>query len=224
MLIGGFVSALILILSVTGFHLMWPTIAVEGSDAFDAIQRAFGYVLQRPWNMAFYSFVLLVYGGLSFVFVRLLATTSLKLSHMFTGAGMNLASSAATETVGKLDALWRMPAWQDLPLLPATGDLNFWGAFTNAPLSGAETFTFFFIALFVFLAVGMVGGFVVSFYFCGSTEMYFLLRRDVDAIDYDEIYYEELEDEFEEELDESDETAEPEESPDTDEAGASEEK
>ena len=198
-LLGGVVLAFTLLAVVLGFHLMWPTIAVEGSDAFDAVQRAAGYVFGRPWHTAFYSFVLLLYGAVSFVMVRIIAMLVLKLSHVFTGAGMNLASSAETSTVGKLDAIWHMPAWQDLPLLPAVGDVNFWGSFGNAPLSGAESFTMFFMALWVFLTVGLVGAFVVSFYFCGSTEMYFLLRRDVDAVDYDEIYYEELEDEFDEE-------------------------
>jgi hypothetical protein len=198
-LLGGVVLAFTLLAVVLGFHLMWPTIAVEGSDAFDAVQRAAGYVFGRPWHTAFYSFVLLLYGGVSFVMVRIIAMLMLKLSHVFTGAGMNLASSARTSTIGKLDAIWHMPAWQDLPLLPAVGDVNFWGSFGNAPLSGAESFTMFFMALWVFVLVGLVGAFVVSFYFCGSTEMYFLLRRDVDAVDYDEIYYEELEDELGEE-------------------------
>jgi len=51
------------------------------------------------------------------------------------------------------------------------------------------------MALWVYLVVGLVAAFVVSFFFCGSTQMYFLLRRDVDATDYEEIYYEEPEEE-----------------------------
>ncbi|MBU0618504.1 MAG: hypothetical protein KKI02_12370 [Planctomycetes bacterium] len=226
-LLGGVVLAFTLLAVVLGFHLMWPTIAVEGSDAFDAVQRAAGYVFGRPWHTAFYSFVLLLYGGVSFVMVRIIAMLVLKLSHVFTGAGMNLASSAQTSTIGKLDAIWHMPAWQDLPLLPAVGDVNFWGSFGNAPLSGAESFTMFFMALWVFLMVGMVGAFVVSFYFCGSTEMYLLLRRVVDAVDYDEIYYEELEDEFDEEgqpeAGEPEPAEEPAESAEREEAGEPEE-
>jgi hypothetical protein len=77
-----------------------------------------------------------------------------------------------------------------------SADVNFWGDFGTAPLSGSESFALFFIALWVFVFVGLVGAFVVSFYFCGSTEMYFLLRREVDAVDYDEIYYEETEEEL----------------------------
>jgi hypothetical protein len=220
-LLGGVVLTFALLAVVLGFHLMWPTIAVEGSDAFDAVQRAAGYVFGRPWHTAFYSFVLLLYGGISFVMVRIIALLVLKLSHVFTGAGMNLAGSAETSTIGKLDAIWHMPAWQDLPLLPAVGDVSFWGSFRNAPLSGTESFTMFFVALWVFVLVGMVGAFVVSFYYCGSTEMYFLLRREVDAVDYDEIYYEELEDELEEEA--QPEAAEPEEAEEPAEASEAEE-
>jgi hypothetical protein len=121
----------------------------------------------------------------------------LKLTHAATGLGMNAVSSANTSTVGKLDAIWQMPAWQDLPLLPALGNVSFWGDFGAAPLSGSESFALFFFGLWVLIVVGLVGAFVVSFYFCGSTEMYFLLRRGYDAVDYDEIYYEEAEEEFE---------------------------
>jgi hypothetical protein len=195
-LLGGVALAFTFLAVVVGFHLMWPTIAVEGSDAFDAVQRAAGYVFQRPWHVAFYSFVLLLYGGVSFVIVRIIGMLLFKLAHVATGAGMNLVSSAQTSTIGKLDAIWQMPAWQDLPLLPALGDVNFWGDFRTVPLSGSESFAAFFIAFWVFLAVGLVGAFVVSFYFCGSTEMYFLLRREVDAVDYDEIYYEEPQEEL----------------------------
>lgn len=199
-LIGGLFLGLILIFMTTGFHLMWPTVAVEGSDAFDGIQRAFGYVMQRPWHTAFYSIVLLIYGAFTFVFVRLLALLTFKLSHTFIGGGMNLAENATVSAAGKLDALWRMPAWQDLPLLPSTGDTAFWGAFANAPLTGYEAVTMFFFALWVFIVVGLVGGFVVSFYYCGGVEMYFLLRRTVDGVDFDEIYYEEPEDDLDEDF------------------------
>ncbi len=195
-LLGGVVLAFTFLAVLLGFHLMWPTIAVECSDAFDAVQRAAGYVFQRAWHVAFYSFVLLLYGGVLFFIVRIIAMLLFKLTHFATGVGMNLAGSAETSTIGKLDAIWHMPAWQDLPLLPAMGDVKFWGDFGTTPLSGSESFAAFFIALWVFILVGLVGAFVVSFYFCGSTEMYFLLRREVDAVDYDEIYYEEPEEEL----------------------------
>ena len=36
--------------TVGGFGLMYPTVAVEGSDSFDAISRSFSYVFARPWR------------------------------------------------------------------------------------------------------------------------------------------------------------------------------
>lgn len=190
-LIGGAVMAATLLAVVLGFHLMWPTIAVEASDAFDAVQRSAGYLVSRAWHVGFYSFVLLLYGAVSFVMVRLAAMLAMKLTHFASGAGMNLATSGETSTIGKLDAMWSMPAWGELPLLPSAGDAGFWGVFRIAPLTGSESIAAFLIALSVFVVVGLVGAFVVSFYFAGSTQMYLLLRRDVDAVDYDEIYYEE---------------------------------
>lgn len=198
-LLGGFALAMILIGVVLGLHLMWPTIAVEGSDAFDAITHAVGYIGQRAWRAAFYTVTLLLYGGILFVLVRLIALLTLKLAHVFTGQGMSLfgnLTSAKSDTLGKLDAMWHMPAWGDLPLLPSMSGVPFWGTFGNAGLDRTEWLGMVLIGAWVFLVVGLVGAFVVSFFFCGSTQMYFLLRRDVDAVDYEEVYYEEPEEEF----------------------------
>ncbi|MEP0845892.1 MAG: hypothetical protein HRF50_03615 [Phycisphaerae bacterium] len=192
-LLGGVALVFTLVGVVFGFPLMFPTIAVEGSDAFDAVQRSLGYVYQRAWSVGFYSMILAIYGGISFVVVRLLAMLLLKLTNSATGLGMSLFGalhSTYTQTLRPLDAMWHMPAWQDLPLLPSADGPAFWGEFAVAPLGATEAATAFLLALWVFLVVGLVGGFVVSLFHCGATEMYLLLRREVDAVDYDEIYYE----------------------------------
>ncbi len=195
-LLGGFALAILLLATVFGFHLMWPTIAVEGSDGFDALSRACSYVGSRIWHVGFYSFVLLIYGALSYVLVRLVFVLVLKLSHTFTGWGMNLVSSARLEAMGKLNAMWSMPAWTDLSLLPTVGGAPLVGTFYAGPLSGSEAIGAWLIMVWVFLLLGLLVAFVVSYFFSGSTQMYFLLRRNVDATDYEEIYYEETEDEL----------------------------
>ncbi len=198
-LLGGLGMALVLIALVAGFQLLWPTIAVEGSDAFDAITHAAGYVAQRIWHWAFYTILLLAYGGVAFVFVRLLALLLLKLTHTFTGIGMSLFgvfSSAQTDTVSKLDAIWSMPAWSEISILPTSGAVGFWGVFGAAPLGWGESLAYWLIAFWVFVVVGLVAAFVLSFYFSGGVMMYYLLRREVDATDYEEVYYEEDEGEL----------------------------
>ncbi|MEQ8837992.1 MAG: hypothetical protein RID07_14390, partial [Lacipirellulaceae bacterium] len=37
-----------------GWPLMWSTVAVERTDAFDAISRSYAYVYQRPLHLLFY--------------------------------------------------------------------------------------------------------------------------------------------------------------------------
>ncbi|QDS98916.1 hypothetical protein [Adhaeretor mobilis] len=37
-----------------GWPLMWSTVAVERSDAFDAVSRSYSYVFQRPLHLLFY--------------------------------------------------------------------------------------------------------------------------------------------------------------------------
>lgn len=198
-LLGGFAMAMVFLALVLGVHIMWPTIAVEGSDALDAMTHGISYISQRAWHAAFYAISLLLYGAVTFVFVRLVALLLLKFTHAVTNAGMSLFGawdSAATDTITKLDAMWHMPAWRELPFLPSLGGMPFWGTFYNAPLNGTEWLATFLIACWVFLlVVTLVGGYVVSFYCCGSTIMYFLLRRDVDAVDYEEVYFEEDEEE-----------------------------
>lgn len=187
--LGGFALAMIFIATVLGFFLMWPTIAVEGSDGFDALSRVGNYLGGRLWSVSFYTFLLLLYGGLSFVVVRAIAQLTLKFTHWGTGLGLNLGSNVALDGLGKLNGIWRMPAWSDLAILPSVGEVPFWGTFHNAPLNWSEWIALVLIAVSVFVVVGLVGAFVVSFFFCGSTQMYFLLRREVDATDFDEVFF-----------------------------------
>jgi hypothetical protein len=95
-----------------------------------------------------------------------------------------------SEWTSRLDALWQMPAWSELTLLPTVSGPAFWGTFGNAELSWSETVAMWLIALWVFLIVALVGAFVLSFYFTASTQMYLLLRREVDGNDFSDIFYE----------------------------------
>ena len=54
-LIAGALIAVVSIGAVAGFNLMFPAVAYDGSDCFDAISRAFSYVYAKPWRMIFYT-------------------------------------------------------------------------------------------------------------------------------------------------------------------------
>ena len=178
-LIGGFVVALVAVGLIGGANLMFPTVAVEGSDSFDAISRSFSYVFARPWRMGFYTLVGAVYGAICYLFVRFFALLLLGVVHGAVGAGVNLDGSSFIGARGKLDAIWPGPTWVDLN--PAVNWLG---------LGGSEKISAFLICIWVTLVVGVVMAFVVSFYFSVNTMIYYLLRRRVDATDIEDVYLE----------------------------------
>src|SRR4051794_25913034 len=93
-LAAGFVMALVLLGLAGGFNLMYPTIAVEGSDSFDAISRSFSYLYGRPWRLGFYTAVAVAYGAITYLFARLFIYLMLGMAHHF--AGMAVFTDAAS--------------------------------------------------------------------------------------------------------------------------------
>jgi hypothetical protein len=188
-LAGGFVMVLVIIGTGGGFILMFPTIAVEGSDSFDAISRSSSYVYGKPWRMAFYVLVAGLYGAICYLFVRLFTHVLLNATHVAAGLGMNIdGSGALPETVGKLDAIWTRTS-----LLEAG---RFYGAFNQYPLNWTEWLCSVPIMIYTYLVLGLVIAFAVSFFFSASTLIYYLLRREVDATDIEDVYLEEYEEEL----------------------------
>jgi len=178
-LLGGFVIALVTVGLIGGFNLMYPTIAVEGSDSFDAISRSFSYVFARPWRMGFYSLIAAVYGAACYLFVRFFAFLLLAGVRGSTKFSVNLDGSALINIRGKLDALWPGPAFGQL--MP---DIAWLG------LNWSEKIGAAFIWLSVALVAALVMAFVVSFFYSANTAIYFLLRRRVDATDMDDVFVE----------------------------------
>lgn len=182
-LAAGFVMTLVLLGTFGGFNLMYPTIAVEGSDSFDAISRSFSYVYARPWRMVFYTLVAIIYGALCYLFVRLFLWLMLSLTHSFVGAGyFGRAPSHA-------------PLWPTMwPGPQATGTLSYDIDFLT--LRGDQDVAAFLVAFWVYLVVSMLGAFVISFYFSANTLIYYLMRREVDATEMDDVYLEQSEEDF----------------------------
>jgi hypothetical protein len=180
-LAAGFVMTLVLLGTFGGFNLMYPTIAVEGSDSFDAISRSFSYVYARPWRMVFYTLIAIIYGAICYLFVRLFIWLMLSLTHAFVGAGyFGRAPSTAP--------LW--PTMWPGPQATLSYDIDF------LTLRPDQDVAAFFIAFWVYLCVAMLGAFLISFYFSANTIIYYLMRREVDATEMDDVYLEQSEEDF----------------------------
>jgi len=181
-LLGGFVIALAVTGAVCGGWLMWPTIAVEGSDSFDAFSRSYNYVFARPWRTAFYVAVATVYGAITYLFARFFILVALKASRWFVGLGLSgtdrtgIGDSGAT----KIDTLWPMPGWDNLK--PASMPIG---------MEGWDAAGTFLICIWITIAAALLCAFLASFFLSASTVIYYLLRREVDATDIEDIYLEE---------------------------------
>ena len=168
-----------------GCGLMYPTIAVEGSDAFDAISRSFSYVFARPWRTGLYGLIALVYGTICYLFVRLFAFIALASTHWFVKGGIFGGGSDLSANADALDKLWPAPMYTDFHP-PVSGDA----------LAGFEPLAAWLISVWVCIVIGVVAAFALSFMASSSTVIYYLLRRKVDATDLDDVYVEESEEEL----------------------------
>lgn len=179
-LVAGFVMTIALFGLAVGWPLMHAAISAEATESFDALSRAYSYVLGRPWNYFFYGVFALVYGGV----VMILATT--------VGYTLVHLSQYAVSWGGAEEKLRQLYAYA-----PTAGGWR--EAFgPRAGEAGPEGTTRIAAGLIGFwITVAQLGliGFAYSYFWSAATIVYFLLRRDVDETELEEVFIEEEEDE-----------------------------
>ena len=177
-LLAGGIMTYLVVGAFAGFALMFPSIAYDGADSFDAMNRSLGYIYGKPLRLAFYGIIATVYGIICYMFVRLFAFLMLVLTRFF----MEIAvfTDNHTHEVSKLDAIWPKPEFTNL--LGTSGLVE-----TNLTESGSG----FIISLILLLISGVVISFAVSYYFSVSTVIYSLMRKQVDNTDIHDVYLEE---------------------------------
>lgn len=174
-MLAGALIAVVLIGTVAGFNLMFPAIAYDGSDCFDAISRSFSYVYSKPWQLGFYTAIAAVYGAICYTFVRFFAFLLLCASRWFLQLGVWVDSSS--KEVNKLAAVWPKPTFIDLYNSSGLTTANW-----------SESFAAFLVYLVSLLVIGLVVSFIISFYFSANTIIYSLMRKQVDNTALDDIY------------------------------------
>ncbi len=174
-LLAGTLIAVVVIGAVAGFNLMFPAVAYDGSDCFDAISRSFSYIYARPWRMGLYTAVAAVYGAICYTFVRFFAFLLLWVTHLSLQLGVWVNSS--NKEVNKLMAIWPEPKFIKLVEPSSLAGANW-----------SESLSAFVIQLLLLAVVGLVVSFIISFYFSANTVIYSLMRNRVDNTALDDIY------------------------------------
>ena len=177
--LAGIVMALTFIGLVGGLSLMYPTIAAEGTDSFDAISRSFSYLFARPWRLAFYALVAVAYGAVCFLVAR--AFTWLVLMMARSSVGIFLTGDRR----GLLDAIW-----------PAQGPSRFSYDIPFVNLNWSESIAAVLVAFTVYLALSLLASFALSLYLSLGTIVYFLMRRQVDETELEDVYLDPADEEY----------------------------
>jgi hypothetical protein len=164
-IVAGLLITILLLGLLFGWPLMWPTIAAEGTDSFDALSRSYHYVYQRPLQVVLYAFVASLLGLVGVVLVNFFAASVIEFSLWPTRWGMGEARSAEV-----LQALAAPAAGEGL-LGAGAGLIGFWLGLVRAV---AVAFQF-------------------AFFWASAAAVYLLLRRNIDGTDLDEVFLEEAE-------------------------------
>ena len=168
-ILSGFLIVFLGIVGVIGFILMFPAISSEGSDAFDAISRAYSYVLSRPLHFLSLFITLIVCGMILAFVAGYGACLVMKTSYFTVGLGMG----------GKLNEIRVFIAGLSGGSDTITS-LN--------PMSMRIAALFF--MLYIVLIKIIVGSIIIAFTGSASTIAYLIMRKDVDGTEMDDIYVE----------------------------------
>lgn len=199
-LLGGFVATLVILGTLGGFNLMYPTVAVEGSDSFDAISRSFSYVFARPWRMLWYTLVAVIYGAICYLFVRFFVWMVLAVTWFFMSWILGHYTGERVHPIHPAD-VWPLMVPQPgttaaSSIADPTNPLPYTPAYEH--LKGSETVAAGLFVWWNYIVIGLIGAFAISFYFSANTIIYYLMRREVDATELDDVYVEESEEDLEE--------------------------
>lgn len=198
----GLLMAILLIGALVGWPLMWATVGVEGTDAFDALSRSYAYVYQRPLRLLWYVLFAAVLAAVSMFIVKLFATSAIALGNWAVSWGLddatfrNVVTRLPGEPVGARAS--EVSGAAAAPTVVAEGP-----ALTGEPaiqaevaeekpqeLTGTEWMAAKAIRFWKSLLGALAAGYQAGFLFVAAVGVYLLLRKDIDGAEMDEVYVE----------------------------------
>ena len=156
----GVLLTVVLLGLLMGWPLIWATMAVERSDAFDAVSRCYAYVYQRPLQLAFYVFVA---GGLGMLGEAVV--------YYFSSAAVHLSEWSVRWGAGDL----------------RTTELTTMAIEGNTQLSGSAATGAKVIYFWKEIWMAIAASYPMAYLWSSAVGIYLLLRRHIDSTEMDEI-------------------------------------
>jgi hypothetical protein len=170
-LVLGLLTAVMIIGSAAGGLLLFPSVAFEKTSGFDAVGRAFCYILNRPLWMAYYVFVSAVFGTFFYLVFRWIIFLILRITYAALSLGLSLGRQG-----GKLNRIWLEPEFFGFVRLAARD------------MVWSETIAGVMIYLALMLIISLLTSYIISFLFSASAVIYALMRKKVDKVELDRVF------------------------------------
>ena len=154
------------------------------ADAFDAMSRAYSYVISRPKQFILYCIINTSYGLLCLALVAFVAWLMIKLSFCTVGLGMGQKFSAVQSFISQKSTIACLGfCTAHLPEAKTTTVcLDHWSLKFLAGM----------LIIYVTLIKLAVWSFVITYWLSAKTIIYFLLRKEIDSTDVTDVYIEEI--------------------------------
>jgi hypothetical protein len=206
-LLVGLIMAVVLV-GLVGWPLMNATISAEGSDSFDALSRSYSYVYQAPWHYLWYWLVATGYGMVLVFFVGFMASLIVFLGKWGVGNTPGIGSTDpkydrepsylfiyAPTSFGWRNLLihnspFAQPRIETAPNGMPTIEYQLDPAYL-AEITWYNKFGAVLVSVWIYVFFLLVVGFGYSYFWTAATIIYFLMRRQVDDTDLDEVHLEE---------------------------------
>jgi hypothetical protein len=190
----GLMMAVLLIGALVGWPLMWATVSVEGTDAFDALSRSYAYVYHRPWRLLWYAIFALFLAVVSMFVVKVFASSSIALANWSVDWGLD---DVTMHKVVSPDAPLAAPE-PKLNLAPGANapvDITIPGddAPAEPELPPTLSATKSIIAFWKSGVALLVAGYQAGFLWVAAVGIYLLLRRDIDGVQTGEVFVDQAE-------------------------------
>lgn len=108
--------AVVAIAYFVGAIMLAPAIACEGTDAYDAVQRAYAYVFSKPFKLLWYAFIIVIAGVIATSLVAMVVRLVVTIAGTLSGFNAHTENLAETGRPGfpRRASLWTVGFWNDI--------------------------------------------------------------------------------------------------------------
>ncbi len=189
----GLMMAVLLIGALIGWPLMWATVSVEGTDAFDALSRSYAYVYHRPWRLLWYAIFSLFLAIASMFVVKLFASSAIGLGNWSIDWGLDnktmrsvVAPDPPPIQAPKIDLKPGPDASMEISI-PSPEPTE------QEEMTGLLSATKKVIGFWKGIVALLVAGYEAGFLWVAAVGIYLLLRRDIDGVQTGEVFVDQAE-------------------------------